>query len=124
LSKNNFAYSNTKHKYIFYLNLFSFSLYIVEWYNDVDEAKKVAAENGKPIFVMIHKTWCGACKALKKSFASSDAIANAAKDFVMVNLEDDDEPKGKEWSPDGLFRNFVVVFVVVVLFSFSFVSNH
>lgn len=54
--------------------------------------------------VVIHKSWCGACKALGPKIASSEEIASLAPELVMVNVLDDEEPTGdlaKEYSPDG-----------------------
>merc|ERR1711916_356240 len=73
----------------------------IEWLNSIEEGKAASAETGKPLVVLIHKTWCGACKNLKRVFAGSSKVAEAAKDFVMVNLEDDEEPTSNEYKPDG-----------------------
>ena len=44
--------------------------------------------------------------ALKKSFISSnkrEELVNLSKRFVMVNLEDDEEPEDEEYAPDGRY---------------------
>ncbi len=74
----------------------------IKWTNNLEEAKVLAAKENKPVFVLIHKTWCGACKRLKTQFAEAgnDLIAKSEK-FIMVNLEDDEEPKDSAYAPDG-----------------------
>eukprot|EP00211_Chloroparvula_japonica_P008209 CAMPEP_0119118408 /NCGR_PEP_ID=MMETSP1310-20130426/306_1 /TAXON_ID=464262 /ORGANISM="Genus nov. species nov., Strain RCC2339" /LENGTH=162 /DNA_ID=CAMNT_0007107771 /DNA_START=55 /DNA_END=543 /DNA_ORIENTATION=- len=75
----------------------------LDWWNDLDGAIAEMKAQGKPGFVLIHKSWCGACKHLKKSFenGASSPIRNEAENFVMVNLQDDEEPKSPEFSPNG-----------------------
>ncbi|KAF7633206.1 Thioredoxin domain-containing protein [Meloidogyne graminicola] len=71
-----------------------------------NEAISIALDLNKPIFLLIHKTWCGACQALKKSFINSnkrEELIELSKHFVMVNLEDDDEPEEDEYAPDGRY---------------------
>merc|ERR1712188_354241 len=65
------------------------------------KTKKKVCKNDVDAFDCARLAWRCACKALRKTFAASEAIAAASKDFVMVNLEDDEEPAGDEWKPDG-----------------------
>lgn len=55
----------------------------IDW-KSFDEAEAVSKSEGKPIMYIIHKSWCGACKALKPKFAESKDIEKLASEFVMV----------------------------------------
>ncbi len=66
-----------------------------------NDAFAVAKTQDKPVMLVIHKSWCGACKSLRPRFAESAAIKSESEHFVMVNVVDDEEPKGEQYSPDG-----------------------
>ncbi|VDP01451.1 unnamed protein product, partial [Heligmosomoides polygyrus] len=72
----------------------------VKWSNAIGVAKDL----NKPIFFLIHKTWCGACSGLKREFKTSPKMSELielSKKFVMVNVEDDEEPEDDKYAPDG-----------------------
>jgi len=66
-----------------------------------EDGQKESQETGKPLLLLIHKSWCGACKRLKGVVGPSTLIEERSKAFVMVNVEDEEEPKGAQFSPDG-----------------------
>lgn len=70
------------------------------WFS-LDQGLAEAKQSNKPVMLVIHKTWCGACKALKPQFAASNEIKDLSKHFVMVNAQDDEEPSDAQYSPDG-----------------------
>lgn len=74
----------------------------IEW-KTLDDGLKEAKKRDKPMMLLIHKTWCGACKALKPVFAESQDIAELSRHFVMVNVEDEEEPKDEKYRPDGRY---------------------
>ena len=72
----------------------------VNWVS-FEEGKKISKETGKPQLLLIHKTWCGACKRLKGSFSDDSAVVALQDHFVMSNVEDDEEPQEDEFRPSG-----------------------
>eukprot|EP00992_Anisonema_acinus_P002497 TRINITY_DN10787_c0_g1_i1.p1 TRINITY_DN10787_c0_g1~~TRINITY_DN10787_c0_g1_i1.p1 ORF type:complete len:151 (-),score=28.09 TRINITY_DN10787_c0_g1_i1:12-464(-) len=74
----------------------------IEWYTMEGGLAKAKAEN-KPIMVLVHKSWCGACKALKPQFAGSKEIEELSRSFVMINTEDAEEPTDAQFKPDGTY---------------------
>ena len=63
----------------------------IEWKTWV-EAKSVAKETGKPLMVILHKSWCPACKSLKPKIAASKYIEKLSSKFVMVNAKEGEQP--------------------------------
>jgi len=74
----------------------------IEW-STLEDGIKLAKETDKPLMIIIHKSWCGACKVIKPKFEASEEIAELSKKFVMVNTMDDDEPEGDVYQPDGSY---------------------
>ncbi|XP_046999783.1 thioredoxin domain-containing protein 12-like isoform X1 [Schistocerca americana] len=68
---------------------------------DLEKAIEVSRLTQKPIMVIIHKSWCTACSALKPQFAESKEIEELSSNFVMVNVGDDDKVVGSSFAPDG-----------------------
>jgi protein-disulfide reductase (glutathione) len=60
----------------------------VEWMK-LDEGLAAAKENNKLAMVVVHKSWCGACKRLGPSFAEEQRVKDLADNFVMINVHDD-----------------------------------
>lgn len=71
------------------------------WAGSLQSGLQIAENHKKPVMVIIHKSWCSACKNLKPKFAGSSEIQNLSKHFVMVNLGDEEEPKSVVFAPDG-----------------------
>eukprot|EP00899_Mesostigma_viride_P007990 jgi/Mesvir1/17192/Mv07611-RA.1 len=81
-----------------------------DWYKISDGMQK-AKEAGKPSMVVIHKSWCGACKRLGPIFAQSSGIKSLANKFVMINVHDDEEPQGDaKFAPDGSYIPRIIFF--------------
>jgi thiol:disulfide interchange protein len=60
----------------------------VQWLTDLEQAKQVAAKNGKDLLIdFTGSTWCGWCMELEREVFATDEFAPAAKDFVLVRLD-------------------------------------
>ncbi|XP_059483751.1 thioredoxin domain-containing protein 12-like isoform X2 [Neocloeon triangulifer] len=73
-----------------------------DWHS-LEDGYVEAEKTGKPIMFVMHKSWCGACKALKPQFAKSASIEKLSKKFVMVIAGDDDAPTDSKFAVDGTY---------------------
>ncbi|CAH3198266.1 unnamed protein product [Porites evermanni] len=72
----------------------------IAWVTFEDGLEQIK-KSDKLMLLLIHKTWCGSCKALKPKLAASKEFAQMSRHFVMVNTEDEEEPKGSQFIVDG-----------------------
>ena len=84
----------------------------VKWVPDWDSAVTQANEEGKPLMLLIHRKWCGACKSLKPKFAASAEIAAKSGELVMVQSADESEYTQDTFSPDGGYVPRILFFRV------------
>ncbi|MEM6293000.1 MAG: thioredoxin family protein [Myxococcota bacterium] len=72
-----------------------------------DGALAHAKSAGMPVMLVVHASWCKRCKELKPMFAD-DEIQKLAQGFVMVNVDQDKEPRSLQYAPDGEYIPRVV----------------
>jgi protein-disulfide reductase (glutathione) len=78
----------------------------LEWRKPRDLTEKFLGQNDKPIMLLIHKSWCGACSRLRAELndgVSSHELHELSKRFVMVEAVDSEEPLDDVYSPDGQY---------------------
>jgi tetratricopeptide (TPR) repeat protein len=60
----------------------------IHWLTNLDEAKRVAAAEGKDLFInFTGLSWCGPCMQLEYEVLTTAAFAPSAQHFVMVRLD-------------------------------------
>ncbi len=59
-----------------------------------------AKTDGIPVMLVVHASWCKRCKELKPAFSDPE-IEELSQRFVMVNADQDLEPKVLDYAPDG-----------------------
>ncbi|XP_065071390.1 uncharacterized protein LOC135696049 [Rhopilema esculentum] len=74
----------------------------IDW-KPYEEGLAIAKNEKKPIMLIIHKSYCGACKALKPRIRQSKELAELSKKFVMINCLDDEEPTDAQFDIDGAY---------------------
>lgn len=72
------------------------------------EGLEEARQRNVPLMVVIHTSWCSKCSALKRSTFRDPQLAALSEGFVMVNLDQDHEPRARELAPDGEYIPRVV----------------
>jgi len=68
----------------------------------LDEGLAEAKSLGRPLMLVVHAAWCPRCRELKPRF-SDPALVDASERFIMVNLDQDDEPQALRYGPDGQY---------------------
>lgn len=66
-----------------------------------------AKQDGMPVMLVVHASWCSRCKELKPAFSNPE-LAALSQHFIMVNADQDLEPKVLEYAPDGEYIPRVV----------------
>lgn len=80
----------------------------IAWWR-LDEGLARAKSSGRPMMLIVHASWCARCKELKPAFADQELIELSQR-FVMVNVDQDVEPKSQRYGPDGDYVPRVVFF--------------
>lgn len=73
----------------------------IKWQQDLAIGKKKAIERQIPAMVVVHRTNCPTCMALKPRFKNNREIEKLSKEFVMINIEDEKEANLQELNADG-----------------------
>ncbi len=78
------------------------------WLTNLDEAKKIARKDGKPILLYFTGSdWCTPCVALKKDFFETSEFAQYEDKFVMVYI---DRPRRTDIiSPEQMIYNKEII---------------
>lgn len=71
---------------------------------------QIAKLESKPIILIVHKAYCGACSVLLPKLAASDDMKKLSDKFIMVNAYDGQDPKAKLYAPDGTYVPRYVTF--------------
>lgn len=77
-------------KIIFFFVLFQ-NVYTYAWYNDFEEAKKMAIATNKLIVIDFWAKWCRPCLMMESETWSNQTVKNELSDFVTLKLDFDYE---------------------------------
>ncbi|KAL0488028.1 protein-disulfide reductase [Acrasis kona] len=79
----------------------------VNWLSDLQEAKSLSKQNGKPILVLISETWCHACVHLKRSIYDNQDFIRKSRDFVMLQIGNKAAPSAYDIGGEYVPRVFI-----------------
>jgi thiol-disulfide isomerase/thioredoxin len=63
----------------------------IQWMTDLDEAKKLALQTGKPLMYDFTAKWCGPCRRMEQVFWPKPEVVKMSKQFVCVKVDFDRE---------------------------------
>lgn len=64
---------------------------------------QTAIDERKPIMLIVHATYCSACKKLIPDMVASSDLKKMSKDFVIIHSVDGSEPIAETIGPDGSY---------------------
>lgn len=73
----------------------------LKWETSLEAGLKKIKTTRRPGMLIVHRSWCGACRGLKPKFEASKDIEMLSNGFVLISLVDDSQPKEKKYMPDG-----------------------
>lgn len=73
----------------------------LKWETSLEAGLGKMKTTRRPGMLVVHKSWCGACRGLKPKFEASKEIETLSTGFVLISLVDDSQPKEKKYMPDG-----------------------
>lgn len=66
----------------------------IKFYDNLEEAKKIAKEENKLIFLDAYASWCGPCKMMeRKVFNNEDVSSYYNSNYINVKIDFDKNPK-------------------------------
>ncbi|MCB9749732.1 MAG: thioredoxin family protein [Myxococcales bacterium] len=75
-----------------------------------EEGFREAAEQNRPLMLVVHASWCSKCRLLKRKFRTDQELIELSEQFVMVNVDQDHEPSVTRLGPDGTYLPRVLFF--------------
>ncbi len=63
----------------------------IQWQPSLAAAEKESRETGKPVMVVFHASWCGACRMLEQQTLTNPKVIEAAQKWVTVKVDVDQE---------------------------------
>lgn len=65
----------------------------INWLKEYGEASRIAVETGKPMLLDFTASWCKPCREMEKDFWTRTDVIEAAKNFVCVKIDLDQNAK-------------------------------
>jgi protein-disulfide reductase (glutathione) len=72
----------------------------IAW-RSLDDGMATAKQTDRPMMLIVWTSWCPKCRALKQKFAENGEVQELSKQFVMVNVDQDELPEVSKHGPDG-----------------------
>lgn len=73
----------------------------IAWLNNEKEAFSAAKDQRRPLMMMFHREWCGACKKLWPKVNNDPQIQEISAQFVMLDMRNESEKTDVKYAPDG-----------------------